>query len=161
LQYLKAFNFQNDLSRSTGSLADMALQTTVTASGAVPQIDLPKSSRTCLMSIYFYEVGFEAAEVATVAIAQRFCTSDVEASELLIKLVCTLLLSKLHIINDLSQALRRLQHIVKDWTWNPAETVITGFLRVLIKINDGFHVDRIEEMIGGEYGLLTGIVNER
>lgn len=59
------------------------------------------------------------------------------------------------------QALRRLQHIVKDWTWNPAESVIVGFLRVLVNINDGLHTQRIEELISGEYGLLTSILNER
>ena len=39
------------------------------------------------MNIYVFEAGLEAAELATVAIAQRFCTCDIEASGLLIKLV--------------------------------------------------------------------------
>jgi len=140
---LKAFNFLNDLSRSAGPLADSGLAVQM-SQNAHSKLSLPKNSRICLLNISIFEVGLEAAEVATVAIAQRFCTFDIDASSILIRV-----------------ALRRLHHILKDWAWNPAEAAIIGFLRVLINIEDGLLDCRLEEMYLGDQGLLKVVLNER
>ena len=86
VQHLRAFSFQNDLSRTSGPLSDISSMANL-PSVDVTSVQLPKNSRICLMNIHIFEAGLEAAELATAAIAQRFCTCNVEVSVLLIKLV--------------------------------------------------------------------------
>lgn len=50
---------------------------------------------------------------------------------------------------------------MRDWSWNPAENLILGVLRLFIRLEDGLLENRLTELIEGEEGLLTIIEYER
>ena len=57
--------------------------------------------------------------------------------------------------------LRRLKTILGEWTWNPAENLILGVIRLFVRLEDGLIDERLEEIMDSQEGLLTIIINER
>lgn len=135
---LKAFNFQNDLTRASGILNELT-----DPSFFVPP-ELPQHSRNALLSLFVIEVGLEFAENIAVGILKRLCWKDPDASSLMCQMTLT-----------------RLQGILRDWSWNPAENLILGLMRLFVRFEDGLLETRLTELIEGNEGLLTMIELER
>jgi len=57
--------------------------------------------------------------------------------------------------------LTRLKTILRDWSYNPAENLILGVLRLFVRLEDGLLENRLAELIDGDEGLLTIIEFER
>lgn len=78
---MKAFGFQNDLTRMTSMLSD-----TTDALQYQPLL-LPLASRQALLTTQLLEIGLECAEIVTGAIIKRICWKDPEISKTLCKMV--------------------------------------------------------------------------
>jgi hypothetical protein len=83
-QDLKAFGFQNDLTRAGTLLTD----TSITVEELQP-LSLPPASREALLSAHFLEIGLESAETVTGTIVKRVCWKDLDVSITMCKMVCS------------------------------------------------------------------------
>jgi ubiquitin C-terminal hydrolase len=80
-QDLKAFGFQNDLTRATGLLSEAVDLT------QYPPLKLPSASSTAILSLKFLESGLECAELVTGAILKRMSWKNPELSKILCRMV--------------------------------------------------------------------------
>lgn len=141
---LQAFGFQNDLSRRTDA-GPAAVNLATPATVAAP-LSITEACRACLSHLSFYEQGLVGCEVAARAIAQRVCRNDEKVSHSLI-----------------SEAIHRLLAISSETSWTPnAALVIHDFLRLLLSIDDGLMLKRLQDiLLDKNAGFIEVIVRER
>eukprot|EP01038_Epipyxis_sp_PR26KG_P004500 gene4500-6357_t len=161
---LHAFGFRNDLSRARpvgntnqdnngangaqgiGSEENKTPEQLPSESLSTNQLSISDDCRSCLSNISLYEIGMNASEASTRAIAQRVCYKDENISAKFIE-----------------QALRKLYAISSENAWNHHPVlIINEFIRLLLSIDDGLQQFRLREILNHPLcGLATIALNER
>ena len=57
--------------------------------------------------------------------------------------------------------MRLLLQTLKESSWHQSIETIQGFLRALLSISDGFSTSRIEQVLIGEFGMISQLITER